>query len=273
MQLQALIEQNEKCLNLISQKEEEINNLRIAYEKDIELLSCRHDKIEENREDDIHYIHEELKKKNVSEKVLKNDVVSLKKRVKKLENRCAQFMQEHILNLLFTPVAYQEKKKSEGIINYLKMNGNIDDEIKITSSPPYINDDERDSPKNVIQYNSDLCFRSEDVADAFICFEFINKSIILRNYTLRSSSEYGISPRSWVIEGKNDGMEWEIIDEQRDCDFLNHFNRSHTFTVNNEENGIFKYIRIRQTDTNWFQNGIPNHILLICSLEFHGYLV
>lgn len=74
---------------------------------------------------------------------------------------------------------------------------------------------------------------------------------------------------SWIIEGSNDFNNWEILSEVKNTSTIDGKNYVHTFSIQNQSNHKFKYIKIRQTDVN-FGN---NHQLWIGAFEIFGNLI
>lgn len=168
-------------------------------------------------------------------------------------------------------IPFKENGEFNGIINYLRNNikASIYDIINITASSG--NNNKFGNPKNSIIFE-DLSkdFRTNNSGDVWICFDFKSYRIIPSNYSIRSynfGKDYP-HPRSWVIEGSNDGEKWTIIDEQKDCSFLNGQNLVHTFTIQNSNCDKFQFIRLRQTGPNWENN----RQLSFNSIEFYGKL-
>lgn len=156
-------------------------------------------------------------------------------------------------------------KDFKGLINFLKNESNIDDEINISCSSigGY-------NSKNLFVYeNTDHYFFTENLPNSWISFEFKKYEIIPSNYTLRSYKNGSYHPKTWVIEGSKDNVNWSIIDKQKNCSFIRGDNLVHTFPIKNENNQSFKYLRIRQTESNW--NG--NNHLKFDAIEFYGKLI
>ena len=104
----------------------------------------------------------------------------------------------------------------------------------------------------------------------WFCFEFKNHKIIPTNYTINSYRGQQ-RLRSWVIECKEEGKDWEAVDEQVDNPSLKE-NKVVTFTIKNQninKEKRYKYIRIRKTSPDW---GNYKYID-ISSIEFYGYLI
>ena len=154
-----------------------------------------------------------------------------------------------------------------GVINYLQNESNIKEEVNITYSSAQSLD-----AWNLFLFNDKTKhFYTQNKENSWICFEFIKNEIIPTNYTIRSCNQCKgwYHPKSWVIEGSMNKSEWEKIDEEINCSYLNGESLVHTFPIKNENNHSFKYLRIRNIDKNW---GNYNY-LEINSIEFYGTLV
>lgn len=164
-------------------------------------------------------------------------------------------------------ILYNEEN-FEGIFNYFRKQSNIEDEVSVTFSSRVSGDS-----KLLLQIENktnDFYTRCEE--NQWICFEFRKSHIVPLNYSIRSTNESPgkMHPRSWTIEGSDDGVKWQKIDEQLNCNFLNGRNLIHSFEIKNDDikDQEFKYIRMRQTGPNWYNN---DH-LDICSFELYGIL-
>ncbi|KAK8899377.1 hypothetical protein M9Y10_001692 [Tritrichomonas musculus] len=177
-------------------------------------------------------------------------------------------------NSIGTPILYERNKEFDGIFNYLRKtsNGNISEELNITSSS-IDRDDDSWSDQNVILFDDqNKYFASKDLPNSWLCFDFKERRVIPKNYTIRSyiaTIKYGCHPKSWVIEGSDDNEQWIAIDEQNDCPFINGNNLVYTFTILNPRNKAFKYIRMRQTNKSWNEH---DH-LCVNSFELYGLLI
>lgn len=223
-------------------------------------------------------------------KLLKDDVEQLKKEIeqikkdfvdmknnyessmKKLSDENIQLKKdkEQAQKMTRIPLLFESNKEFNGIINYLINNGNIEEEINITSTLLY-SSEEQDSAKHSILYNSKKYFRTIDVVNAFICFDFKNKKITPTAYSIKTASNNSIRPSSWVIEVSNNSSTFIPIDEQNECESLNGYDRIQTFIIKDQSIGKFRYIRLRQTGPNW-HIGSERNILVIGCIEFYGYL-
>lgn len=164
-------------------------------------------------------------------------------------------------------------KNFSGIFNYLynKTNGNIEDEIILTSTSRFSNTSDN-FPSNIFLFNDILrYFRTDDDQNNWICFDFKNRRVAPTFYTIKSTyhTQYQMHPKSWVIEGSINNTSWEILDEQKNCPFLNGKNLVHTFKIQNLSSKEFKFIRMRITGPNWYNN----NLLSIGSFELYGRLI
>lgn len=159
----------------------------------------------------------------------------------------------------------------DGIIKYIidQTNNNIINRMNITASsvsPP------NRQPINVTLYEDQSNFFQTDyLKNSWICFDFKENKVNLTNYQIKSFP-YGQNnnhPKTWVIEGSNDNTNWIILDEQKNCPYLNGCNVTHLFSVTNSRNDSFRYLRMRLTASNW--NNC--HCLRIDSFEIYGNLI
>ncbi len=76
--------------------------------------------------------------------------------------------------------------------------------------------------------------------------------------------------RSWVVEGSvsGDDNSWTILDEEKNCSYLNNYLAIHTFRIENQKRYSFRFIRIRSTGKEW----LGGDHLAIESFEIYGIL-
>lgn len=155
----------------------------------------------------------------------------------------------------------------DGIIRYLqKSSKNIKDEIEITSSSIWNNNW---VPDNVIQYDNNRPFVSQNLQDSSICFQFKNYKVIPTCYTIRSRRDYnGHHPQNWAIEISNDSINWEEINQQKNCQDLTGLGLVHTFDIEKSQQKEAKFIRLIQKG----KNSSGNNHCSFNSIEFYGYL-
>ena len=161
----------------------------------------------------------------------------------------------------------------DGILNYLQNNGNIRDEVNITCSSINVGD-----PFNLLQYNNKQnYFQTQDETNSWICFEFKNHAVIPSGYIIRSYCDENEShPKTWKFEGSNDLQSWATLDSQTNNDSLRGGGRVHLFPIsgNEDKDKPFKYLRIRQTGSNWYEyeNG-SYYDLLMNTFEIYGRVI
>lgn len=152
-------------------------------------------------------------------------------------------------------IKYREGREFRGILRELwrKSDGKIENEVNFTASS-IINMDDRNQPRNIALFDEhEKRFYSGNSPGIWICLDFKDKRVSPTHYTLRSYKwdAKSIHPRSWNIEGSVDGINWVEIDNRRDCQFLNGGKLSHTFQMNRQNQGQFKYIRVHSTGNDW----------------------
>lgn len=172
-----------------------------------------------------------------------------------------------------------KKHQFDGILYYLsgKSEGNIhtNGTIEITTNSIYDNN-LNNHPKYLVEFDSSMCYWSNDDKDVFICFDFKDKSIKLSEYSLKTCDniENGSHLKSWVIEVSNDGYNWEVVDRQSNNSILNGTCFTATFKVEKKNNNKFyRYVRLRQTGYSWDDSlDIPNYYFALNLIEFFGKL-
>ena len=175
---------------------------------------------------------------------------------------------------------FSSEQEFSGIINYLytTSNGNIDNEINITSSGNQNGNNEYYLPRTVALFNDDSrFFISTPQPNSWICFDFKNHRIIPTDYSIKKSKNHNVNSynsRSWVIEVSNDNESFEIIDEVKNDSEMNTSKRSKTFKIKQAKSNEYRYLRLRQTGPNWSNgNNKYDHFLIIDSFEIYGTLI
>lgn len=166
---------------------------------------------------------------------------SISNRLKQKVNQTESFQNSKRYKFKETKSACNDIKYTgeafNGIFNYFRKHSNIQDEVKITASSVG-----QGNIESIVQINSpNLPFNTQDKRESWVCFEFINHKVALTNYTIRSNN-WGAGShhlKSWVIEGSKDKQKWDIIDDVKNCSFLNGSNYVHTFSVQNQNKNEF----------------------------------
>ena len=155
--------------------------------------------------------------------------------------------------------------------NDTKKNINDNGTIEITSNS--ILDPTKYHPKNLIEFDKNNGYASKDDGNAFVCFDFKDKSIQLSSYSIQSNSsgENYHHLKNWVVEVSNDNINWLEIDRHENCPQLNGQNIISNFEVRNENTDYYRFVKIRQTGNSWAFWGNHNS-LFFYSIEFFGKL-
>ncbi|KAK8840504.1 hypothetical protein M9Y10_030712 [Tritrichomonas musculus] len=161
----------------------------------------------------------------------------------------------------------KEGEEFNGIMRHLteETGGNIHDNgnIEITSNSIYSNY----YPRNIVDYQSNNLYYSNNQENSEICFDFKDKEIQITSYSLKSCNwgQNMNNLKSWVVEVSNDHQKWDEIDKRENNSILNGANLIGTFNTK-ENKSFYRFVRLRQTGKNWnncYHTGIA-------SIEFYG---
>lgn len=154
-----------------------------------------------------------------------------------------------------------------GIMHYLtsKANGNIHDHgtIEITSNSIYETDSNGSYfPRNLVDYQNDNIYLSKDDGEAFVCFDFKDKSFQISSYSIKSrnKSAYNVHLKNWAIEVSVDGKDWEEIDSHENYSELNGSGIKSRFNINNSKMKFYHFLKIRQTGNSWWSGDKHNYV-------------
>ena len=153
----------------------------------------------------------------------------------------------------------------KGIFNFIRSKMNINEEIKVNRSS------EGNGDENLLlNFENSQYIYINNKQNSWFCFDFKNHKIIPSHYSIKTiaASSNDRHLKNWIIEGSNDKENWTILDEQKNCSYLNGSNNVHSFQIDKQEKNEqeFEYLRIRQTGTNWY----GDYYFYICSIEFYG---
>jgi predicted nucleic acid-binding Zn-ribbon protein len=119
---------------------------------------------------------------------------------------------------------FYETTPLEGIIASLtrQCGGNVHEKgvVEVLAS----SDSDHESPRNIADLKGENEYWSENSPNSWIGYDFKNRLVQIRSYTLRSywnGMVGGANPRSWVIESSNNKRRWIKIDERDDNNDLN----------------------------------------------------
>ena len=176
-----------------------------------------------------------------------------------------------------TKFEHNPSSEFDGIINYLtkKTGGNIhkNGTIKITASSVNRHSFNNPDPENCVDLSNDSSgYKSSNDVLSWILFDFKERKIELESYSIlsNSSNDFG-QLRSWVIEVSNDESNWTKIDDHSNDSTLKKEKFIATFKVQKENEGFYRYIRLRQTGNSWHMNG-SGKLINIPKIEFYGKL-
>jgi hypothetical protein len=142
----------------------------------------------------------------------------------------------------------------DGIIRYLakQCGGNVSDKgiVKVGASAyqgSY-------PPKNATDTDPGTCFYSPHLADQWLAYDFQSSRVVVKCYAIRSWSDSvgGRHPKSWVVEGWNEGCGWIEVDRCEDEGRLNGPDAIVMFEVKKVVES--RIVRIRQIGPNWQGN-------------------
>ena len=162
--------------------------------------------------------------------------------------------------------------KLDGIIAYLTLVhcGNVHDRgiVNVTASSVH-NEDSANHPRNALELGTNSPFISNDEQNAWICYDFRDRRVIPKSYSIRSC-DYKLSanPKSWVFEVSDDGGTWTEVDCRKDNEDLKFSDQFQNFEICNIPSERVRFIRLRQTG----KNHCGDHRLQLTSLEIFGDL-
>ena len=108
-------------------------------------------------------------------------------------------------------------------------------------------------PKHLFDFSSPEVFKSADAENVWLSFDFGEIRIRPNGYSLKTDltdGGRGMSPRSWVIEGSEDGISWVELDCREDNDSLNGMESQAMFSITNVPSRGVRFLRFRQTGLN-----------------------
>ena len=196
-------------------------------------------------------------KKNKSKKAKKDKKDQLSKKKKQSRHEKSNIKE----------FKHQSGDDFNGIMKYLidKTGGNICDNgtIEINSNSIY----HSYLTKYLVEYKSDNHYCSNyEVDDAYVCFDFKERSIQLTSYSIQSFYENNCL-KNWAIEVSKNGTDWKVVDRRIDDASIH--GKFITATLDVEKTADFyRYIRLRQTGKNWVGDNCTN----INKIEFYGKL-
>ena len=125
-------------------------------------------------------------------------------------------------------------------------------------------------PQNVVEFESESRFYSKDEPNQYIMFDFKDRRISPTHYMIKTQGcgANCCHMKSWVCELSEDGVEWTEGDRQESSSKLNGSFLVGAFSIKTEAPLKYRFIRIRQTGLNWFND----NRMIMCGVEFFGTL-
>ena len=161
----------------------------------------------------------------------------------------------------------------DGIIAQLtqRYGGNVDDTgaVEITASSDAASFIFKKGPKIVANFDDGTIFSTKNLSGSWICYHFQRGiSVIVTSYSIASCCYQGDgSPKSWVLEGSNNGHQWTVMDRRENDYHLAAMNYSvHNYLIEASPPVRYRYLRIYQTG----KNHRSYDSLRIGALEFMG---
>lgn len=121
---------------------------------------------------------------------------------------------------------------------------------------------------NIIENDWTQWWSTPSEQGSWIEFDFKTFKLLPTRYTLKTIVADVKLPymKSWRIDGSDDEIHWDVLDEQRNSNTGNESKAFHTWEIVSSRS--YRYIRLTQTD----KNGSDNHCLFIHGIEFFGTL-
>ena len=178
----------------------------------------------------------------------------------------------------FIEFQHEEGNEFKGIIEYLtrENGGNIYDKGVIDITSNSIVDNVNFHPKNLIDYNVETYYCSNNnIKNSFICFDFKDRLVELESYTIktyRNPANYE-HLKNWIIEVSGNGFDWKTIDYHNNDNSLNGPYNISTFKVKKQNEGFYRYIRLKQTGESWCTAYGSYYVFAMICIEFYGKLL
>ena len=131
--------------------------------------------------------------------------------------------------------------------------------VDITSSSTtkerYGNDDFWGNERCLLNYEVDRTLNSnnwcsDNVSSSSFIISFYQEQSYITNYSMRSRGvnvPYDM-PQTWLLEGSNNNITWNFIDEKRNVQYFAESDKVYTFPV--EKSNLYRYFRFKQIDVN-----------------------
>ena len=150
-----------------------------------------------------------------------------------------------------TEFLYNESRPLDGIIAHLtrKCGGNVHEHgvVNVETNSWFTRPGNETTwhPKHTVDLGTNSFYCSENV-HSWVSYDFGERGIIPRSYSLRSRVDGYHQLKSWVIEVSNDGASWTEIDKHVDSNALKAGGVTQNFNIPNVPNSRIRFFRIRQ---------------------------
>lgn len=271
-QTSKLIEENNelhsKINKITKENDEKQKRTEAKFEEKIKEITINKQKYDE----EIKILSKEKNEQKSQIEDLNSQIIKLKDMLAKDKNQeeknsVVQIMYDGRTENQFKGIIY---KLSEGNAENLKNKKIID----VTSSSIYCNNTNKYDPWHAVNFNTRNSFWSENESDSWLCYDFIEKKVKPFFYSIRSNqfdSSGWHHPKSWVIEGSNNKINWINLDSKTNERSLDDEYVSNTFEITNKRDSkdFYRFLRIRQIGVN--TRNAKN--LTLSSLEFFGEII
>ena len=225
--------------NLLSFNNQSINNNQETK---------KNDKSNKNEKSKKHEKRKKHEKSNKNEKSCKIEKKNKNKKSNKINSDNEENNQKEVIT-----ISHKENNDFDGIIKYLekKYGNNLHQKriISISASSTLSNGPQF-SPEHVINYTNNYnntFWMSDNNPGNWLELDFKNIKLKLTGYSLKTSNgpiSQAHHIKNWILEGSQDGIEWNEIDRQENNNDLNGPNYQHYFPISDSDEE-YQYIRIK----------------------------
>jgi hypothetical protein len=106
-----------------------------------------------------------------------------------------------------------------------------------------------------------------DNSAAWIQFDFKDRLVSVRDYSIKSDGNAGCHLLRWKLEGSNDGDSWTLLD-QRNTQDLNGSRVVKSYECEPSQSAVYRFVRLTQTGP----NSSNDRHLMLSNIEFFGAL-
>jgi hypothetical protein len=202
-----------------------------------------------------------------------NQIAATKSSFKsEIENRCAavlsairtELREEQEWVRKYIPFTYVPLRASplDGIIAFLerRAGGNVIDKDIIAATPG-------NNSRNAFDFHNTESYSSHNHdPEQWLAIDFKEMRVYVTEYSFRARPGATCNPRSWFLEGSQDGVTWFTLDAKRDRSELRAGTEPSTFSVSTPQ--YCRHLRFRKTRA--WHDGCS--YLEVTSIDFFGFL-